>query len=52
MTRRSLRSTGLFASVVVVLVTVLAGCTDPNTMRTNNNGQSQDPPERESHLSR
>jgi hypothetical protein len=38
MTRNRICSAGFFASVVVVLVTVLSGCTDPN-----NTAQVNDP---------
>ena len=45
MNRRSLCSTGFFASVVVVLMTALAGCTDPNTMQVNSAHNAPEPRE-------
>jgi hypothetical protein len=35
MNRRSLCSAGFFASVVVVLITALSACTDPNNTQIN-----------------
>jgi hypothetical protein len=38
MNRRSLCSAGFFASVVVVLITALSACTDPNTQVNDPSG--------------
>jgi hypothetical protein len=35
MTRSRICSAGFFASIVVVLVTVLSACTDPNTTQVS-----------------
>jgi hypothetical protein len=51
MNRRSLCSAGFFASVVIVLMTVLSGCTDPNTMQVKGAHDSISA-EHESRLSR
>jgi len=52
MTRRPLPATAFLASVVVVLVTALSACTDPNTMQVRDARDNAPTYEHESRLSR